>query len=196
MCLIWVWYLIWLIPLVLIVFVDCWTAVFPHILPGMNSEHNVPPNYCTLVNKDRCGKATISRSFFLEKPCFFPTCLVCLVCLVCFPQGSWLHVSGLRIHPRYPHGRARPGPQGGTMWSLISCALGWEPASFWWCKTPFLGVISFFFVWYVWFDCAPWFFGNFVWDDSYIGWGWLGSSKPVLEPRGAACGGRIPRFQS
>ena len=70
-CLIWVWYLIWLIPLVLIVFVDCWTAVFPHILPGMNSEHNVPPNYCTLVNKDRCGKATISRSFFLEKPCFF-----------------------------------------------------------------------------------------------------------------------------
>ena len=140
-CLIWVWYLIWLIPLVLIVFVDCWTAVFPHILPGMNSEHNVPPNYCTLVNKDRCGKATISRSFFLEKPCFFPTCLVCLVC---FPQGSWLHVSGLRIHPRYPHGRARPGPQGGTMWSLISCALGWEPASFWWCKTPFLGVISFF----------------------------------------------------
>ena len=189
-CLIWVWYLIWLIPLVLIVFVDCWTAVFPHILPGMNSElHNVPPSYCTLVNKDRCGKATISWSFFLEKPWFFPHVWYVwyvsprVVGSTCQAWGS------TRATPTAAHGRGRRAALCEAWyhapWGENRPVFGDAKRHFW-VSDLFFGLIR--LIW-----LCPLVFRKFVWDDSYIGWGV--ANQYWNWGVDAACGRRIPRFQ-
>lgn len=166
----------------------CWlldSGIPPHFA---GHELRTPQCAAKLLHpgQQRCGKATMSWSFFLEKPWFFPHVWYVSPRVVGSTCQAW---GSTRATPTAAHGRGRRAALCEAWyhapWGENRPVFGDAKRHFW------VSDLFFCLIRLIWL--CPLVFRKFVWDDSYIGWGV--ANQYWNWGVDAACGGRIPRFQ-